>query len=251
MNILNKLVITVVSTSGVALALLQVESVQAATIGFNTATVVASDNLTGDYVLLSVPTPVGTFNAYAFNNLDNGSGTASNISGFSSLADISSPADVTFTFGDLELVNFIDGGQTATQEFANNDTAPAFFNLLKNGSVIATSTDVELTVVTNRLSGTAAGFGQITFNSSDQFSREVQQLTNGSGTLNIALADFIPLDPIVGVPRSVDRTATFQSSGTFNTQPVPEPLTIAGTVVAGGIGWLMKRKQATAPKVKS
>ncbi|RCJ27668.1 hypothetical protein A6770_25330 [Nostoc minutum NIES-26] len=34
------------------------------------------------------------------------------------------------------------------------------------------------------------------------------------------------------------------------TTPVPEPLTMGGTVIAGSIGWLMKRKQA-AQKAKA
>ncbi|WP_193198502.1 PEP-CTERM sorting domain-containing protein [Nostoc sp. MG11] len=40
-----------------------------------------------------------------------------------------------------------------------------------------------------------------------------------------------------------------QNNGLINvtsTTPVPEPLTTGGTVVAGGIGWLIKRKQVNA-----
>ena len=65
---LKKLAVAVVATTGFALSLLQIESVRAATIDFE-ATVLASDS-----------TPLS-----GFRNINDGSGVATNISGFSSL----------------------------------------------------------------------------------------------------------------------------------------------------------------------
>ncbi len=59
-------------------------------------------------------------------------------------------------------------------------------------------------------------------------------------------------EPIIGVPFSIggDRFGIDDVRYVNSSQPVPEPLTIGGSLAAGGIGWLMKRRHAKSMKVK-
>lgn len=103
---------------------------------------------------------------YAFKNLDNGSGAATAIGGFASLAGVP-PANLTFTFGDLELVNFIGTLTTGTEVYGEGDASPLFFNMFKSGAPIASGTGLVLNVVTDRTLGSptfgqATGFGSVT-----------------------------------------------------------------------------------------
>lgn len=70
--------------------------------------------------------------------------------------------------------------------------------------------------------------------------------------------DFLGIDQLVftskpgggGEQFALDN-ATFNETHAAPTQNVPEPMTVCGTVLAGGIGLLMKRKQTVAKKTQT
>ena len=221
---LKKLAVAVVATTGFALSLLQIESVRAATIDFE-ATVLASDS-----------TPLS-----GFRNINDGSGVATNISGFSSLVELP-PSNLTFTFGDLELVDYIlESGQTRTQMYAEGDGSPRFFELFREERLIANGTDLRLNIVTdlNPLSptvGQATGFGEVRLTGvdGDLFFEEVKALTDGSEILRINVASF----------NATATMGTLQATGNFVAVPEPSSAFSSTLAVGGflGAGLVLKRQ---------
>lgn len=156
---------------------------------------------------------MGGTNFFAFKNLDAGSGSATVIGGFTSLAGVT-PGALTFTLGDLELVDFVGTPTTATEVYAENDGTVVPFKIFRNGTLAAIGSDLVITIVTDRdpsssTFGLARGFAQVTLSgvADDPFYEEVLTLTNGTGRLRATLGSFTPTtfaDP-----------ETFVSTGTF------------------------------------
>lgn len=155
----------------------------------------------------------GGTNFFAFRNLDSGSGSATAIGGFTSLAGLP-PGDLTFTLGDLELVDFIGTTTTATEVYAEGDGNVVPFMIFRGGTFAGTGSDLVLTIVTDRdpssaTFGLARGFAQVTLTgvAGDPFFDEVLALTGGTGRLRATLGSFVPTtfaDP-----------ETFVSTGAF------------------------------------
>ncbi len=206
----------------------------AATIGVDLG-VVASD-LSGP---LMFTIPIGPTEIIAYNALDGGTGLATSITGFASLAGVT-PSDLTLSFGDIERLSttFTPGGCTPTPPpgFINCDTAintygegdagPNFFDVILAGiGTILSGQVIAVDVVTDTdLSSpgfaTATGSGTLLFTSGlAPYFAEMQSLTGGTGVAGVTLNSFDPVcfpgtDP-----------CSFQSSGTLTF--VPEPTTAA------------------------
>jgi len=128
----------------------------AATIGID-VTVSASD-LSGP---LMFTVPIGPTPILAYNALDAGTGAATSISGFATLAGVT-PSDLTLSFGDLERLGttFRPGGctpspppafsncDTATNSYGDADAGANFFQLVLAGTgTILTGQVTALSVV--------------------------------------------------------------------------------------------------------
>jgi len=204
-----------------------------ATVDFE-GTVVASDD-SGPYLLT-----VYGIDFFAFKNLDSGTAAATSSSGFTSLLGVS-PANVSFQFGDLELLDVIYGAGTATEVYGEGDGSPSFFDVYVSSTHVATGSDLQVSIVTdtNPLSpnfATATGSGVVTLTgpSGQPFFDEVAVLTGGSGMLEITLSSFIPL--------ALSDPTTFAYEGTLTTVPIPPAVWLLGFGILGLLGFMSPRK---------
>ncbi|MEH2455039.1 PEP-CTERM sorting domain-containing protein [Nostoc sp.] len=165
-------------------------------------------------VTLSGLAIAGNFNAYDFSNL---TFTNSTISGDNFKIDINGRG--------LKLINTIISGNNTV-----NINTTDYIDLLLDGSKISKITTLgnttnagNLTISTKNLN---IALSNVDGSNLDQISpglaRELALLTIGI---------ILPPDAIIS-------------------KPVPEPSAIAGTILAGSLAWLVKRKQAAFPKAK-
>jgi hypothetical protein len=193
------------------------------------------------------------FTIYPFSNLDNGTGSATAVSGFASLAGVA-PADLTIRFGDLERTGPTwPGGCTPTpaancpsvsNAWGNTDAGTPYFEIDLAGTGTILSGTLQWTTTTNTTFpsatfGQGSGVGTVVFGSGlAPYLDDVFALTGGTGVAQIGSNRFNAVcsggDPC---NFSLDATLTF----------VPEP-TSALLIGAGlallacarstsGVGW--------------
>jgi hypothetical protein len=160
-------------------------------------------------------------------------GTA--IRGLASLADVSPVDRLTISFGGLELVfqdpntgDPSDPDPNTFMEVYSDVNGDAFFNILVDDTVIATGTNMLLTVITNTDSsspsfGKATGYASVGLTGviGSPFFQEVMSLSSsGPGTLyqpiklELMIQEFNALGNVCPA-RSVDCIGTFKASGFF------------------------------------
>ena len=163
-------------------------------------------------------------NTGLFQNIAPGTGTATAITGFSSLAGLP-PSALTFAFSGSQLLQSTVNGPDFTLVYGGTAASPYTFNLLLNGSPIGTSTGATLTVVGNTATNMATVTEMITLNGvvGTPFFQEVLAQTGGTGQMLIQ-TDPVPLS---GPDNQI--TAT----GTIATVPEPSSLALLGLGTLG------------------
>jgi hypothetical protein len=159
-----------------------------------------------------------------FQNIAPGTGTATAITGFASLAG-QPPSALTFAFSGSQLLQSTINGPNITLVYGGTAASPYTFNLLLNGSPIGTSTGATLTVVGNTATNTATVTELITLNGvvGNPFFQEVLAQTGGTGQL------FIRTDPLP-LTSPDNRIMT---TGTISTVPEPSSLALLGLGALG------------------
>lgn len=208
--------------------------------------------------LIVVPVPgVGDVPFYAWKSVDNGLGTVTAQDGFASLAGV--PAmDLTFDFGDLELLELNFGAGTATEVYGDGDAGQRYFNLYQQGVKIATGMDFSLSIVTDTDSLSpgftlATGTGAVTLQAvgGHGFVDELTTL-QGSSVLNLSISSFTSpvfvANPVPGVERADFYFNDYEITGGGMAQPggggpaVPEPEEYAALAALGLAAWAAWRR---------
>ncbi|MBV6624149.1 MAG: PEP-CTERM sorting domain-containing protein [Rivularia sp. (in: Bacteria)] len=163
---------------------------------------------------------------------------------------VSSPAKAAVVTWNLNDVIFDDGG-TASGSFqydADNQQIGNFNIAVGSGSQLFGGTWV-VPGFSGPSDGTGFALSNPAFNRFFQLSF-VSPLTNTGGTIDletdIGNGQFASFDANCGntnctLPSTTGRVVT---AGSVTTEEVPEPLTIMGTVLAGGMGIAIKKKRA-------
>lgn len=138
----------------------------------------------------------------------------------------------------------VSGSNVAYNGFGNPaivSTSTGTFDF--NSAYLTASFDDSLNVLVEGFSGGVS-----------KYSETVAVNTHAATLFNF---DFLGIDQLVfsskpgggGKQFALDN-ATFNETQTVPSQNVPEPMTVCGTLLAGGMGVLMKKKQATLKKAK-
>ena len=148
-------------------------------------------------------------------SIDTSSSTATSFVGFDSLDGLD-PAKLTWTFGDLELTNFLEPtvGAAGFEVYTENDASIGLLEFFYDGVKWAEGTVDSLRVdVENSNDANAVGSGTATLTSAgadDAFYNEVVAISGG--ILTFELDAFDP----------VDANGLFNTSGTISAVPEPE-----------------------------
>ena len=159
-----------------------------------------------------------------FQNIAPGTGTATAITGFSSLAGLP-PSDLTFAFSGSQLLQSTVNGPDFILVYGGTAASPYTFDLLLNGSPIGTSTGATLIVVGNTATGMATVTELITLDGvvGTPFFQEVLAQTGGTGQMLIR-TDPVPLS-------SPDNR--FSTTATIATVPEPSSFALLGLGTLG------------------
>ena len=239
---MKKLLMAIAATTASLFVLFPVKHVQAASLGL-TVTENDTDN--------TIPVPGTDNNLYFFTNTVSAQGQITSVDGFSSLQGVN-PSNLTLNFGNLTLLTYSNQGGIVNTISGNDGAKNPYFNLLENGQVIATSNNIKITNSTN-INPDSPDYGQakqdveIALNgvSGNPFYQEVQQITNGTGILNINLGS--PTSSVSSPLTGPDAAASFTYTGgtlvasTSTPTEVPEPSEVGAFLVMGA-GWLLRKK---------
>jgi|688.fasta_scaffold414608_2 hypothetical protein len=240
------------ATCAVSVALLP--GVSAASFSFDGSLRSSDNTAPPNPPLIVVPIPgLGDVPFYAWKQVDNGQGTVSAHAGFGSLGGVPA-ADLTFEFGDLELLQLDFGANTATETYGEADAGARFFNLYLQGNKIATGMDFSLSIVTDTDRNSpnftlATGTGSVTLQSVGGHGF-VDDLTaiQGSPVLNLSISSFTSpvfvANPIPGVDRAPQYFNDYTIAGAGTA--VPEPEAYAALAAAGLVGWATWRRVKSA-----
>lgn len=232
---MRKLLLAIAATTISLSVLIPVKYVQAASLGLT-----VTENVTDN----TIPVP-GTSDLYFFSNTVSAQGQITSVDGFSSLQGVN-PSNLTLNFGNLTLLTYSNQGGIVNTLSGSDGTKTPYFNLLEDGQVIATSNYVQITNTTNVIEG-SPDYGQakqvveIVLNgvSGNPFYEEVQQITDGTGMLNINLG--VPTSSVSSPFTSPDATASFTYTG-GTLVAVPEPSGV-GAFLLMGAGYLLRKKR--------
>ncbi len=217
-----------------------------------TGTLLSSDNTAPPVPpLITVDVPgLGLIDFFAWKRVDNGAGQVTAQAGWASLAGV--PAgDLTFDFGDLELLNLAFGAGTSTESYGEVDGSPRFFNLYNQGVKIASGGDFSLEIVTdtNPVSPDytfATGTGWVTLapEGGHPFVGELAALQGGSSVLEMHITSFVS-PVVIWNDRNVNNSALYQIAGDGGAAVVPEPGTygMAGAMALLGFAWWSRRSR--------
>lgn len=182
------------------------------------------------------------FPIHPYDELDNGSGSASSIIGFTTLAG--QEAFLTMEFGDLERLGttWTPGGcspaapfsncATASNHYGEADAGANYFRLLLSGNPILTGYVASVTTLTDTdpLSpdfATATGSGTVVFTSGvGAYWTEVLNLTGGTGNVSLSIDSFDPVCAVYSDPCDFD-----MSSATLTFLPEPSTGALVGGVL--------------------
>lgn len=243
---MNKLVATALTMSSLCCFSI---NAQAASLGL-TLTSYVSDSST------PAPRVPGLF---LYKNTDKIEGQITFVDGFSSLQGVS-PGQLTIDGGGWELLSFENqNGIIYSTSGATENSAP-YFNILKDGQVIASSIDVKGSGSLNAIAG-SPDYGQassvlsITFSgiAGEPFYQEILQLTGNTGKLNLEIGTPTGIKSSFKVG-TVGDTNTFTFTGnTLSIAPspttVPEPPAVLGLAVVSlisGIGGVSKARKSAS-----
>lgn len=126
---------------------------------------------------------------WCYENLTNGHGTISSIEGFNSLTSIM-PGQLRFTFDGMPMVSVTHEANNKVVEFYKG----ASFNL-GGGGINVTGTNFQISIITDKTTDRAVGFGQATLlgPTNDLFFQEVSALTQGRCIITVQVYDFNPI----------------------------------------------------------
>jgi len=171
---------------------------------------------------------------YLYQNITSAQGQVSSINGLSSLESVN-PTDLTFNFGNLQLLNYDENSSQVTSYFGSNGQQIPYFNLLENNQVIATSNQITLTNTFADATDTSVTQTiDITLNgvTSSPFYQEINQLTNGNNVL--VLTGITPNGTADGTAGITGYTFTFNGSATPASSAVPFDIPGGTTIPALG-----------------
>jgi hypothetical protein len=243
---------TLIVTGAVSVALLP--GLSAASFSF-AGSLRSSDNTAPpNPPLIVVPVPgLGEVPFYAWKAVDNGQGIVSAHAGFGSLSGVLA-ADLTFEFGDLELLQLDFGANTATQTYGEADAGARFFNLYLQGNKIATGMDFSLSIVTDTDRNSpnftlATGTGSVTLQSvgGHGFVDDLAAI-QGSPVLNLSVSSFTSPVFVANPTPGIERAAHYFNDYTIagGGTAVPEPEAYAALAAAGLVGWATWRRVKSA-----
>ena len=135
------------------------------------------------------------FGSTMWGGIEAGTSTATSINGFASLAG-ATPSLFSWTFGDLELTNFVSPTATTAgyEIYAEGDASVSPLKFWYDGELLATGTvfDIRVNVAHSFDAGSAGvGTGQITgAGANAAFYNEILSLTGGTGNLTFTVEDF-------------------------------------------------------------
>lgn len=167
--------------------------------------------------------------------IEAGSGVGTSSDGFTSLANIDI-SKFTFTFGDLELTNFLEPGPASAgfEVYSEGDGSVQPIQFFYDGNLWASGDVFDITInVDNSNDATAVGTSRVQLTAPGvdaAFYNEVIALSGGTGLLDFQIADFFP----------VDDAGLFSSTGSVS--PVPEPSTYALVFGMGIAGFAVARR---------
>ncbi len=204
-------------------------------------------------IVVAVP-GLGDVPFYAWKSVDNGLGTVTAQDGFTSLAGVA-PADLTFDFGDVELLQLDFGAGTATETYGEGDAGARYFNLYLEGNKIATGMDFSLSIVTDTDPGSAGytlatGTGSVTLQSvgGHGFVDDLIAL-QGNPVLNLSISSFISpvfvANPVPGVERADFYYNDYSIAGSGSAVPEPEEYAVmVSFALVGWAAWRRSRPQS-------
>lgn len=172
---------------------------------------------------------------YCYENMTNGHGTVSSIIGFNSLTNVS-PGQLRYTFDHMPMlsVNHVAGNKVI--EFYQG----ANFSL-SGGGIGVTGTNFQMSVITDKATDRAVGFGQMTLSgpTNDAFYQEVSALTQGRCIVTIQVYDFNPI--------GFSLTNLFQVMGAFTVPLIQPTFTCGQNLMLPGGGFRLQLASTNTP----
>ena len=184
---------------------------------------------------------VGGTPYYPYTGVSSGTGAATAINGFASLTGVT-PADLTYSFDNLDLTAYSGGGPGASVETYTPGSGSDFTFFL-NGQPLATGEVISFVVTTGFDTGLATAVGSLHLSSpgtDPAFFNEVSALTGGANLVSFSAPNlFFDLAPSLA-------QGVFHSAGTFSVTPVPEPAGCAALagLAAVGCAFIRRRRRA-------